>query len=219
MSIERREQARVSAPVKPFMDLESGEFDIKQAALSAAFALVALLVALLGAVGLKLSFTADYWNFLSGGFSLVVSLLALWLTYGVLRLTWVRWHDHHERLVRWNDAGLENYVNSRGLQVVEEITEYSFTADNPLHVLWCALEVQRRIEGGEETPYSGYKLRGPMFWGGVRVGELSKPAAERMSARFAELGLSYGRREGNAGRWVARDAGEVVAMLRERWRA
>lgn len=219
MELERRERARVSAPVKPFMDLDVGEFDIRGAALSAVFVFVALLVALLAAVALRYSFTRDYWNFLSGGFALLVALLACWLAYGVGALTWGRWCDHRERLRAWHEAGLNSYVNSRGVIEAEEITEYSFSADNPLHVLWVALDVQRRVDSGEDTPYSARALRGPMFFAGRRVGELSKQQAERMSARLAALSLIEGRREGYAGRWRASGADMVVDVVRERWRA
>lgn len=213
MDIYTRERTRSAAPVKPFVDLDVGAIDIKDAALAFAFAFGMLVVAVCGTLVLKYSFTREYWNFISGAFGLVVALVSIYMGASVVRLTLVRWQAHQERLARWDTAALESYVNLGGGVYTDEMTEYSFSADNPLHVAWCAIEVMRRRRAGDDTPWSTRNLRGPMFLGARRVGELSKTEAERMGARFASLGFIEGRCEGSAGRWRVETAERVFDVV------
>lgn len=218
MELYTRERTRSASPVKPFVDLDVGAVDIKEAALSFAFVVGMLLAAAAGAFILKLSFTREHWNFLSGAFGLLVALVAIYLGYAVLTLTLERWRAHQARIAAWDEAALAGYVGLGGGSYTDEVTEYSFSADNPLHVAWCAIEVMRRIRAGDDTPWAIRRLRGPLFLGARRVGELSKTEAERMGARFAELGFIEGRCEGYAGRWCVETAERVFDVVADaRW--
>lgn len=218
MEMYTRERSRQAAPVAPFVDLDVGAVDIKDAALSFAFAFGMLVVAALGALILKYSYTEAYWNHLSAAFGLCVSLVAVYMGWTVLSLTLARWQAHQERLAAWDAAALAGYSALGGSTYTDEVTEYSFSADNPLHVAWCALDVMRRVRAGDELPWATRRLRGPLFLGSRRVGELSKTEAERMAQRFAALGFIQGRQEGYAGRWCVESADVVFdAVAGARW--
>lgn len=213
MELQRREQVRVSKPLAPPIDLDAGAIDLRQAVLAVLFGLGLLVVALGGALVVSLSARGSDWSWLGIIAGALVSLVGVGLGGTVFRVLLLQWHDHRARVVAWNTAALGSYIEQRGAVIAEEITEYSFTVSNPLHVMVIALEVHRRVVAGEEFAHATRSLRGPVFMGGVRVGELSKTRAEEMAQRLAALGLIVGRCEGYAGRWSPVSYDDVIVRL------
>jgi len=200
------------------MSLEHGALDVTTALRVGSFVLLCIVVAIAGAALLGWALADREVRGLALAAGVMVAGVALLVGGTVLGLAVRSWLAHQERLELWNDAALANYELLAGAVEVEEYTEYSFVATNPLHVSWLALEVQRRVDAGDETPYSVRALRGPIIVAGRRVGELSKAQAEAVSRAFGLLGLVVGRTEGYAGRWVPQCSDEALAMVAERWR-
>jgi hypothetical protein len=212
--LNQREYTHITRPVSPPIDLDAGRLDVVRAALAGFFVLAALLLASLGGWLL-----ARMWAYSLLGVVVGFVLAVVGLLFGSVVL-WVsvrEWLDHRERVADWHAVALDNYADAGG-EVVEHVSEWSFTASNPAHVLLMALWVQRAIADGRDTPWSNRSLAGPMFISNRRVGDLTRPAAEEMGRQFARLGLIAGRSERYAGDWVPTSEAEVISSVWDGWR-
>lgn len=218
MELVSKTGTRTRAPAAPHMSLEHGALDVVTALRVGAFALLCIIVAVAGAAVVGWSLADRDARGLALVAGALVSLVALLVGGTVLGLAVRAWLAHQARLELWNDAALANYELLSGAVEVEEYTEYSFIAANPLHVAWLAYQVHQRVAVDGGTPYSSRELRGPIIVAGRRVGELSKVQAEAVSRMFAQLGLVEGRVEGYAGRWVPQSTDEALQLVIARWR-
>lgn len=208
-----REYTQIKRPVAPPMDLDSGRFNVLQAALAGGFVLAALLLASFGGWIVVRS-----WAFAPLGVAIGLVLFLVGAAFGLVVL-WVslgEWADHRRRVADWHSAALWAYQEN-GAETVEHVSEWEFSADNPAHVLIAALTVARRLSEGADTPWSVRNLQGPVFIGARRVGSVSKLHAEELGRRFERLGLVVGRSERVAGVWSARSPAEIVQLVWDNW--
>jgi hypothetical protein len=214
MSMRHTESTLITRPVAPPVDLDAGRLDIVRAAAAAGFVLACLLIA-----------AGAAWGFLAAqdarsglGQALAGAVVVVCLLFGLV-VAWLsvsEWTQQQQRIAEWHAAALVAYQEA-GAETVQQISEWELTTANPAHVLIVALDIQRRIEAGSDTPHSVRALRGPLMLSGSRAGELSKSGAELMRQRLAALGLIEGSREGYAGHWVPRDYNDVVELVLGRW--
>lgn len=142
-------------------------------------------------------------GFLAYGFSFVVS----WLT--------VRgWIAYQERLERWHFAQLAAYEAAGGQQTEREVRISAMTLAEPLHVLAVCLSVVERHKETGRVTWSGPALRGEIWLGRLRMGDLGKSDAEQFSTALATLGLVKGRKTGAAGQLATTDPGEVIELVK-----
>lgn len=208
-----REFTQIKRPIAPPMDLDGGRFNALQAALAGGFVLAALLLASFGGWILVKS-----WGFATLGVAIGLVLFVVGMAFG-LAVLWIslgEWTDHRRRVADWHEAALVAYQEN-GAETVEHVSEWSFSADNPAHVLIAALTVARRVTEGADSPWSVRGLQGPVFMGARRVGSISKLQAEQLGRRFELLGLVEGRSERVAGSWPALAADQIVKLVWDNW--
>lgn len=215
MQVSHNERTSVRRPIDPPVTLDDGQLDIQRAAMAGAFVLAALAVAALGFWLVHVG--SSIGAYIVGFFGLGVSLVALTIGGCVFYVVLSEWLDRRRRVEEWHIATLAAWQQQGGAETIEQVSEWALSIDNPGHVLMAALYVHMRRVNGEETPYSTRSLVGPVLIAGRRAGELSKPGAEQMGRRFAELGLIAGRSEGRAGEWVPQSADEVIEIVTNRW--
>lgn len=211
--LRHTEHTQIKRPVAPPINLDNGRLDVTRAALAGSFVLGSLLVVSVGAWIVSRS---------EGGlalfFGLSLSLVGLVFGGTVLYVSISEWLDHRARVQDWHAVAIEAYEELGAAETMEKVSEWSFTTDNPAHVLVAALWVSMRLRQGEDLPYTVRKLHGPIFLADRRVGDLSKLSAEEMGRKFERLGLIEGRAERQAGFWVPRDDNEVVRLVLQNWR-
>jgi hypothetical protein len=208
-----REYTQIKRPIAPPMDLDSGRFNVLQAALAGGFVLAALLLASFGGWIVVRS-----WGFAPLGVAIGLVLFLVGAAFGLVVL-WVslgEWADHRRRVADWHNAALWAYQEN-GAETVEHVSEWEFSADNPAHVLIAALTVARRLSEGADTPWSVRNLQGPVFIGARRVGSVSKLHAEELGRRFERLGLVVGRSERVAGVWSSSSPAAIVKTVWDNW--
>jgi hypothetical protein len=211
---ERRTQA---APVS----LEHGAFEPAQVVALWAIALAAIAVGSVG--GLLISWGsagADHpwgwvrglalWLALFGGLTTVLSYA---VALAVAALAARGWWRHQLRVDDWHYAQLDAYVAAGGAESVREVSERTLTVADPAHALLVALAVLQAHREGIATPWSGPKLTGPLWYAGVRLGELAKGDAEQFSRLLGDVGAVTGRRKGFAGTLAATSEGELLALV------
>jgi hypothetical protein len=208
-----REYTQIKRPVTPPMDLDSGRFNVLQAALSGGFVLAALVLASFGGW-----IVVKSWGFATLGVAIGLVLFLVGSAFGlvVLYVSLGEWTDHRRRVADWHYAALTAYEEN-GAETVEHVSEWDFTADNPAHVLIAALTVAQRVQEGADSPWSNRNLQGPVFMGSRRVGSISKLQAEELGRRFVRLGLVEGRGERIAGSWLATSPDRIVQLVRDGW--
>jgi hypothetical protein len=212
MSMNYRDRTTITRPVAPPIDLNYGVLDMRHAALAGGFVIASLLVDACGVWMMWLA-GAGVWRMLGA------AMIFVGLAFGasVLAVSIGAWLDHRRRIQEWHEIALITYSESTGAELIEHVSEWAFTVENPAHVLVCALWVHQRIMDGESIPYSTRALRGPIFLAGRRVGDLSKGGAELMGRRFASLGLIAGRGETQAGEWIPTSADDVMRIVLRHW--
>lgn len=218
MEMRHTERTHIRRPIEPPIDLDTGRLDIARAALAGAFVLGSLVVILLGAwivAGATSGYQVNIIGVVFGG-----GVVAIALTFGgvVLYVSVYEWLDHRQRVQDWHAVSLNAYEELGAVETVEQVNEWSFTVDNPAHVLLAALWTHQRLQEGIETPHSVRALYGPVFLAGRRVGEVGKLTAEQMGRKFEDLGLVVGRGERRAGSWVPEDLNEVWSTVLKNWK-
>ena len=213
MFARNREYTQIKRPIAPPMDLDSGRFNVAQAALAGGFVLSALLLASFGGWIVLRS-----WGFTTLGVAIGLVLAVVGTAFGlvVLVVSLGEWTDHRRRVADWHEAALVAYQEN-GAETVEHVSEWDFTADNPAHVLVAALSVSRRVVEGADAPWSTRNLQGPVFIASRRVGSISKLQAEQLGREFARLGLLEGRSERVAGSWAALLPDDIVRLVWDNW--
>ena len=208
-----REYTQIKRPIAPPIDLDSGRFNVSQAALAGGFVLSALLLASFGGWIVLRS-----WGFATLGVVIGLVLFLVGAAFGlvVLSVSLGEWTDHRRRVADWHEAALVAYQEN-GAETVEHVSEWDFTADNPAHVLIAALTVARRLSEGADAPWSTRNLQGPVFMGARRVGSISKLQAEELGRKFVRLGLVQGRSERVAGSWPALLPDDIVKLVWDNW--
>lgn len=211
--LSQREYTQVKRPVPPPIDLDAGRLDVIRAALAGFFVLGSLLIASLGGWMLVRLWPVSALGVVVG---CVLALVGLAFGLVVLFVSVREWLDHRDRVADWHAVALDAYSES-GAEVVEHVSEWEFSADNPAHVLLAALWCHRQLAAGREAPWSVRSLTGPVFMSNRRVGDVSKLTAERLGARFARLGLVDGRSERVAGDWLPSSEAEVIRRVWDDW--
>lgn len=140
-------------------------------------------------------------------------------TFGgvVAWLTLRGWFGYQDRLDRWHFAHLAAYENAGGQQTERELRVSTMTLHEPLHVLAVALAVVERHNETGKVTWSGPALRGDVWLGRLRLGDLGKSDAEQFSMAMSTLGLVRGRKAGAAGQLVTTDAGEVLQLVKKNY--
>jgi hypothetical protein len=208
-----REYTQIKRPVAPPLDLDAGRFNVLQAGLSGGFVLAALLLASFGGWIVVKSWGYTALGVVIGSVLVVVGsafgLVVMWISLG-------EWMAHRARVADWHNASLLAYQEN-GAELVEHVSEWEFSADNPAHVLIAALTVAHRVSEGADAPWSVRNLMGPVFIGSRRVGSVSKLQAEELGRKFVRLGLVEGRSERVAGSWSARSQAEIINLVWRNW--
>ncbi|MBV8875531.1 MAG: hypothetical protein JO014_22740 [Metakosakonia sp.] len=153
--------------------------------------------------------------FLFGAF---VAVLGLGLGVTLVQLTYQDWVEYRRRLNAWHAAALEAYTANDGKETERTMVLTDLSPALPLHMLAVALSAHRRVIQGTSSAFSVRALEGPVFLGGVRLGDLSPSAAEQASKNLAALGLIKGRGPRQAGEWVPQSESEVVGLLVDNWK-
>lgn len=214
----RRTQA---APV----DLEHGRFDPEQVVQLFIIAACALGAGSIGGV-------LASWGMAGAGSSWgPLAALARWLgifgallcglsfaTAGAITVLAARgWWRHQARVDDWHYAQLDAYEHAGGQEIEREVLQRSLSLSEPLHALAVALHVVERARAGESTPWASTKLRGPVWYGQLHLGELTKTDAEAWSNALADVGMVKGRRKGYAGELAVKTEGEVLQLVSRNW--
>lgn len=216
--IQARESTRVqAAPV----DLEHGRFEPGAAVRLFGIALGGLVAGALG--GMLLSWgvagTSSEWGPVASASVWVATFGALLLGLGfalALAITVLAargWWRHQERVDDWHEAQLAAYTAAGGQQVEREVKIGTLSTSEPLHVLAVALHVVEQAQRGERTPWASTALRGDVWWGNLKLGQLGKSDAEDFSKALAQLGLIRGRSKGAAGQLVTTDPAEALTLV------
>ena len=149
-------------------------------------------------------------------FGASVAFLGAALAWLTAWFCWRDWTFYQQRLADYHALVLSSHAQAGGVEVERQVTAWDLTATNPLHVLAVALSTHRRSQAGE-LAHSVRALEGPVFLGGVRLGDVSPSEAEALARKLAELGLIEGRAPRIAGRWVPDSAEYVLARVADRW--
>lgn len=214
----RRTQA---APV----DLEHGRFEPGQVVQLFVVAVVALAAGSFGGVLLSIGTAGagSSWGWLAGlstwvaVFGALLAALGFALALAITVLAARGWWRHQARVDDWHYAQLDAYEQNGGQEATREVLERTLTTTEPTHALLVALAVLQRHREGVQTPWSSLQLRGPLWYNGVRIGDLSKSEAEQFSRLFAEVGAVQGRRKGHAGQLAAADEGQLLQLVAKNW--
>lgn len=209
------------APAKLPMSLDVGRLTARDG-----FQLFGLAVSALaaGSLGALLAWSAypaylSDWNgvrFIAVAFGVSVALLGVGLAgltawFGVLDCV-----TYQQRLGEYHRLYIKSHSSAGGLEIERSVTGFELTATNPLHVLAAALVAHKGNLDGKSA-HSVRSLEGPVFLGGVRLGDISPTEAEAISKKFADLGLVEGRAPRQPGRWVPETTEYIVSSLAERW--
>jgi hypothetical protein len=124
------------------------------------------------------------------------------------------WIAYQQRLANWHTAHLAAYKLSGGQQRERELTIRTMTLAEPLHVLAVALAVVERHREDGSVTWSGPALRGEVWIGRLRMGDLGKNDSEQFSAALATLGIVKGRKAGAAGQLVTKEPAEVIDLVK-----
>lgn len=146
-------------------------------------------------------------------FGVLLMVLSYAVAVAVSLLAARGWWMHQLRVDDWHIAQLAAYEAAGGQQVEREYTSRTLTTSEPAHALLVTLAVLDRARAGEATPWSSPKLTGPLWFGTVKLGELSKSEAEAFARLLGEVGAVTGKRKGYAGQLATSDPGELLALV------
>lgn len=217
-NISAREATRVqAAPV----DLEHGRFEPDHVVRLFAIAVGGLGSSAFG--GLLLSWGAGVSNYRSGFVSALgvwlavfgglMFLLGLALAGAVIFLGSLGWWRHIGRVDDWHYAQLNAYESAGGQESEREVHVGSLSVREPSHLALVIIHVLDRASRDAAPSWTSTALRGDLWCGNVKLGQLSKPQAEEFAKALAQLGLVTGRVKGSAGQLATRDMGSALALL------
>lgn len=135
----------------------------------------------------------------------------------VLWLTIRGWVSYQDRLERWHFAHLTAYESAGGQATEREVRISALSLSEPLHVLAVALAVVDKHNETGRVTWSGPALRGEVWLGRLRLGDLGKSDAEQFSAALTTLGLVRGRKAGAAGQLATTDPGQVLQLVKKNY--
>lgn len=149
-------------------------------------------------------------------FGASVAFLGAALAWLTAWFCWRDWTFYQQRLADYHTLVLASHEQAGGVEIERSVTGWELTATNPVHVLAVALAAHRRAQAGE-LAHSVRALEGPVWLGGVRLGDVSGSEAEAISRKLAALGLVEGRAARSAGRWLPDSADEIIQRVADRW--
>ena len=223
--------SEVSRPVRSPMDLDVGRINPREALGIALLTISSLFVATLGgilawavipsgALGTSLVDMSSWsgWRVAFFLFGTGVAVIGGGLAVTLLQLTYQDWTEYRERLNAWHSVAIKAYIAQDGKETERTMTVSDLSPALPLHMLAVALSAHRRVIQGTSGAFSVRALEGPVFLGGVRLGDLSPSAAEQASKNLAALGLIKGRGPRQSGEWVPQSESEIVNLLVDNWK-
>lgn len=221
MTVKQFTASERVGPAKVPMNLDVGRLTARDAAQLLGLAVGALAV---GAVGGLLAWLAwpDFsswtgWRFIFVSFGGAVALLGIGLAV-ITALFAVRdWLAYQDRLADYHMLAMASHEQTGGVEVERVITGWELLTDRPLHALGVALAVHERVSKGEASPFSTRQLEGPVWLGGVRLGDLTSAGAEQTSKLLSDVGLVTGRQARQAGRWAAISEQDVIRAVVRGW--
>ena len=211
-------------PVRSPMDLDVGRINPREVLALASLTVGSLFVAALGGLICWMVVPREMfqewagWRFTFLIFGMTVSVLALGLAATLIQLTYQDWIEYRGRLNDWHAVALAAAQANDGQEVERTMTLTDLSPAVPLHMLAVALSAHRRVIQGSPNPFSVRSLEGPVFLGGVRLGDLSPSAAADASKHLATLGLIKGRAPRQAGEWAPQTETEVIMQFIENWK-
>lgn len=214
--------SQVSRPIRSPVELDVGRLTARDAYQFGVLAVGSLAIAALGGLLARLAVPGPYGELSALRlvllvFGLAVLVVAFGLAVIVCWLTVTDWLAYRQRLSDWHYAALSAYEAQDGREVAQTLTVTDLSSSLPLHVLAAALSVQRRMLQGEPNPFATRQLEGPLFLGGVRLGDVSPTTAEQLPRVFAQIGLIKGRGPRQAGEWTAKSEADVVKAVVDNW--
>lgn len=216
--------SETSRPVRSPMELDVGRVTPREvlavAALTVCLLFVAAFSGLMCWVILPRGPFQDWagWRFAFLLFGVAVSLFSLGLAATLIQLVYQDWTEYRQRLNDWHEVALAAYQANDGQEVERTMTISDLSPALPLHMLAVALSAHRRVQQGTPSAFSVRSLEGPVFLGGVRMGDLSPSAAETASKQLATLGLIKGRGPRQSGEWVPQSETDVIGLLIDNWK-
>lgn len=218
-------------PASGAMDLNSGKPDAKQAAMSASFTLGAILCMGMGALVFswsipKSEFGQIQWN----AFNVVGIVTGSFVVFFAFRYAWsmgnitvVLWEDYLTRLRDWHKAELWAYTKQDGVETMQAVSIYEYSANVAYQAFVTALLIQYRLTHNKSSvlPYSVRGLEDPLQLSSgnnlILMGELKGTQPERMSERLADLGYVTNRKPGYAGDWQPQSYEDIIETFARNW--
>lgn len=151
-----------------------------------------------------------------GGFGAGLATLAAGAAGASSHILIRGWYRYAARLEEWHRAELRAYRAAGGQVVDRSYTVRALTIQEPAHVVLVALALAERARREEGFKPSVETLRGDVWLGRVKVGELSKPTAEEFARALHQVGLLKGRKAGYAGQLTTVDPGEIIELVTTR---
>lgn len=150
--------------------------------------------------------------------ALGAGLAALAVTHAGAVTAWflAEARSYRQRRDAWHLAELRAYRQAGGQVVDRQLTIRALTVQEPTHLVLVALALAERIRQGQAKEPSLAALQGDVWLGRVKVGELSKPAAEEFLRAMHQMGVIKGRTKGKAGQLAAVEPAEVIELVTTR---
>lgn len=155
-------------------------------------------------------------RYLAGGTGAGLAGLAAFYGGAMAHVFVSEWYGYQARRDAWHRAELRAYSQAGGQVVDRQLTVKALTTQEPAHLLLVALALTEKIKNGQAKEPSLSALQGDIWCGRVKVGELSKPAAEEFLTALAQMGIIRGRTKGKAGELAALDLAEVYQLATTR---
>lgn len=164
------------------------------------------------------SFSSDWSGFrlIIVTFGASIALLGLGLALLTVWFGATDWIAYKYWLADCRELYLTSHDQSGGVEIERTFAGWELTSTHPAHVLAVALAVHQRSLTGE-LAHSVRALEGPVWLGGVRLGDVTSTEAEALSRKLAALGLIEGRASRSAGKWVPQTPDDIVKRLTDRW--
>jgi hypothetical protein len=151
---------------------------------------------------------------LFGGSVAVLSITLAWETRNISRASWRAFLEWCHLYV---DADIAGRTASGNQETTTELTTWELSSSTPRDVLLVALAVHMRVQEGESNAATVRKLRGDLWLGGIRLGDVNSSQAERLSRALAQAGLLGGRGGTSGGTWQPESYDQVVRLVVDNW--
>lgn len=151
-------------------------------------------------------------RYLAGGTGAGLAGLAVFYGGAIAHVFVSEWYGYQARRDAWHRAELRAYSQAGGQLVDRQLTVKALTTQEPAHLLLVTLALAEKIRNGQAREPSLAALQGDIWCGRVKVGELSKPAAEEFLAALGQMGVITGRKKGVAGQLVTTDLAELYTI-------